>query len=343
MLMDRRSFGAIAAAAFVLTATATVAAQGRSSFYNGKTIDLIIPNAPGGSFDLYGRLVARHLGRFIPGNPTIVPENMPGAAGMISANWLYDIAPKDGSAIGISVPNIALAQVIGISGIRYDVRKLNWIGRIVSPTATLFVSRTAPVKSLADLQHKQLIIASTGPLSQAEITSKMMNDVVGAKFKIIHGYKGTGDAILALERGEVQAAVMPWTFMQKTHPDWLKNGMVRPIAQYTRKPIIGLNAPSIFALAKTSEQKGIFQLFFGPDEIGQALYVPPKAPEDRVAMLRKAFEAMNKSAQFKSDAAKEGLAPTPASWQSLQKAVEAAFKATPDQIATARKYFGEAR
>jgi len=338
MLVSRRSFGALAGG-LCFTAAAPLHAEEKGSFYSGKTVNLTIPNAPGGSFDLYGRLVARHLGRFIPGQPTIVPQNMPGAAGMISANWLYEVAPKDGSAIGISVPNIALAQVIGISGIKYDVRRLNWIGRIVSPTATLFVWHTAPVKTLADLQHKQLIIASTGSLSQAEITSKMMNDLAGTKFKIIHGYKGTGDAILALERGEVQAAVMPWTFMQKRHADWLKKGLVKPIAQYTRHPIEGLNAPSIFVLAKTPEQKGVFQLFFGPDEIGQALYAPPGVPEDRVSLLRSAFNSMNKSEQFKADATKEGLEPTPASWQSLQKAVASTFLATPDQITVARKYF----
>jgi tripartite-type tricarboxylate transporter receptor subunit TctC len=319
---------------------AVAQAQSIEQFFRGRTVDLIIPNAPGGSFDLYGRLVATHLGRFIPGNPTIVPQNMPGAAGMVSANWLYGKAPKDGTAIGISVPNIALAQVLGTDAIGYDVHKFNWIGRIVSPTATLFVWHTAATQTIADLKKYETIVASTGPLSQAEITSAMMNGVVDTKFKIIRGYSGTGDAVVALERGEVEAAVMPWTFMRLTHPDWLGTHRVDPVAQYTRKPIADLSAvPSIFELAETPDQRGVFNLFFGPDEIGQSLYLPPGVAADRVAALREAFEAMMKDPEFRADAARQQLDLTPASWQDLGQSVTDAFTATEGQIDTARKYY----
>jgi tripartite-type tricarboxylate transporter receptor subunit TctC len=315
-------------------------AQSVEQFFRGRTIELIIPNAPGGSFDLYGRLVATHLGRFIPGNPSIVPQNMPGASGMIAANWLYGLAPKDGTAVGISVPNIALAQVIGMDAITYDVRKFNWLGRIVSPTATLFVWHTAGTKTIADLKRRETIVASTGPLSQAEITSRMMNGVVDTKFKIIAGYSGTTDAVLALERGEVEAAVMPWTFMKLTHPDWISSQQVNPVAQYTRKPIADLaTVPSIFELAETPDQRGVFTLFFGPDEIGQSLLAPPGVAADRVDALRHAFETMNEDPDFRADAARQKLDLTPASWQDLEQTVLEAFTATPQQIQTARKYY----
>lgn len=339
-MMPSRNWLKIAAiVALNVLGLACAQAQPVARFYRGRTIDLIIPNAPGGSFDLYGRLVARHIGQFIPGNPSIVPENMPGAAGMISANWLYDKAPKNGTTIGVVVPNIALAQIIGMHAISYDVHKFNWIGRIVSPTATLFAWHTAGTKSIADLTRRPTIVASTGPLSQAEITSDMMNGVVGTKFKIIRGYSGTGDAILALERGEVEAAVMPWTLMKSKHPDWLRKHLVVPIARYTRQPVAGLDVPSIFDLAKTPDQRGVFRLFFGPDEIGQSLVAPPGVPADRVAALRHAFEAMNKDPGYRADAAKEKLDLTPASWQNVEKSVQEAFTATPNQIETARKYY----
>lgn len=319
---------------------ATAQAQSVEQFFHGRTISLIIPNAPGGSFDLYGRLVATHLGHFIPGNPSIVPENMPGAAGMIAANWLYGKAPKDGTALGITVPNIALAQVLGMDAIIYDVHKFNWVGRIVSPTATLFISDTAATKTISDLKRTETVIASTGPLSQAEITSAMMNGVVGTKFKIIRGYSGTTDAMLALDRGEVEAAVMPWTLMKLMHPDWISTHKVNPVAQYTRTPIADLaTVPSIYDLAETPDQRGVFNLFFGPDEIGQSIVAPPGVGVDRVDALRQAFETMNKDPDYLADAARQKLDLTPASWQDLETSVLGAFAATPQQIQTARKYY----
>jgi tripartite-type tricarboxylate transporter receptor subunit TctC len=314
--------------------------QTPAQFYAGKTVSLIIPNAPGGSFDLYGRLVARFLSRHIPGNPTIVPQNMPGASGMIAANWMFGPAPQDGSVIGILIPNIVLAQVMDLPQIQYDVRRWNWLGRVVAPTATLFAWHTSKTQSLAQLKTQATLIASTGPLSQAEVASNMLNGVVGTKFKIIRGYSGTGDAIIALQQGEVETAVMPWTFMKLAHPDWLANKEVAPIAQYTRRPIADLpNVPSIFALAKTSQQQGVFKLFFGPDEIGQPLVAPPRTPPDRVLALRRAFDEMNKDPDYIAEAAKEKLALTPASADDLKKSVADAFAATPEEIRIAKQYY----
>src|SRR5947208_4266478 len=171
-----------------------VSAQTPEEFYKDKTVSLIIPNAPGGSFDLYARLAANHLGRFIPGNPSIVAQNMPGAAGMQAANYLTNVAPKDGTVLSVLVPNITLAQILGVQSIAYDTRKFNWIGRIIATTATLFTWHTSATKTLADLKTRETLVASTGPLSQAEINSTMLNGVVGTKFKLIRGYKGSGEA-----------------------------------------------------------------------------------------------------------------------------------------------------
>ena len=315
-------------------------AQGLEEFYRGRTVNLVIPNAPGGSFDLYGRLVARHIGRFIPGNPNVVAQNMPGAGGMISANWLYEVAPKDGAAMAISVPNIALAHVLEVGPIRYDARKFGWVGRIVSPTATLFTWHTSPSKTITDLRERETMIASTGPLSQAQITSQMMNGVADAKFKLITGYKGTTDAILALEQGEVEAAIMPWTFLKATRPDWIRDKKINVVAQYTRMPNPDLpGVPSIFELARTEEQREIFKLFFGPDEIGQSLMLPPGVSADKLEMMRKAFTAMAADKEFVADADKQKLELSTAPWQDVQSSIEEAYKATHAQIAVAKKYY----
>jgi tripartite-type tricarboxylate transporter receptor subunit TctC len=315
-------------------------AQSVAEFFRGKSIALVIPNAPGGSFDLYGRLVARHLGRHLPGQPVLIPQNMPGASGLIAGNWLYGVAPQDGTAMSILIPNIAIAQVIGMPEIKYDVRRFNWVGRVVAPTATLFTWHTAATRSIADLRNHETVIASTGPLSQAEITSQMMNGLAKTRFKIIEGYKGTTDAILALERGEVEAGIFPWTFMKLSHPDWLAEHKVNVVAQYTRKPIADLpKVPSVFELADTADLRGVFTLFFGPDEIGQPLALPPNVPADRVEAIRHAFEEMIRDPEYLADAQKQQLALTPASWQELQASIAEAFKATPEQIAQARRFF----
>ena len=335
--MTARVFAALAA---LMALGCGAHAQSLEQFYRGRTLNLVIPNAPGGSFDLYGRLVARHIGRFLPGQPGVVAQNMPGAGGMIASNWLYGIAPRDGTAIGVLVPNVALAQVIGVSAITYDVRKFNWIGRIVSPTATLFTWHTAATKKIADLKLRETIVASTGQLSQVEITSRMMTGIADTKFKIIEGYKGTTDATLAMEQGEVEAVVMPWTLMKLAHPDWIRDKKISVIAQYTRKPVGDLaDTPSVFVLAQTADQRGVFALFFGPDEIGQPLVAPPGAPAERVEALRTAFEAMNRDAEYLADAARQKLDLTPATWRELANTVAEAFQATPAQVEIARKYY----
>src|SRR6266704_7095289 len=173
----RRIASALLVALLVATATLSASparAQAPEEFYRGKTINLIIPNAPGGSFDLYARLAANHLGRFIPGNPSIVAQNMPGAAGMQAANYLTNIAPKDGTVLSVLVPNVTLAQILGVQSIAYDTRRFNWIGRIIATTATLFTWHTSGTKTLADLKTRDTLVASTGPLSQAEINSTML-------------------------------------------------------------------------------------------------------------------------------------------------------------------------
>jgi tripartite-type tricarboxylate transporter receptor subunit TctC len=323
-----------------LAISSTAHAQGLEEFYRGRNVQVIIPNATGGSFDLYGRLVARHIGRFLPGTPNMVAQNMPGAGGMISANWLYDVAAKDGSVIGISVPNIALAHVLEVGSIRYDARKFNWIGRIVSPTATLYTWHTSATKTVADLRTKETLIASTGSASQAHITSQMMNGVAGAKFKIIAGYKGTTDAIIALEQGEVQAAIFPWTFIKAMRPDWITDKKLNIIAQYTRKPNPDLpGVPSIFDLAQTQEQKEVFGLFFGPDEIGQSLMMPPGVEATKVNAFRAAFTAMIQDNEFQQDADRQKLELSTAPWEDVQASIEEAYKATRAQIEIAKKYY----
>jgi len=335
----RRLTSALLVAASI-AAVSPARAQTPEEFYRGKTINLIIPNAPGGSFDLYARLVANHLGRFIPGNPSIVPQNMPGAAGMQAANYLASLAPKDGIVLAVLVPNITLAQILGVSSIAYDTRRFKWIGRIIATTATLFTWHTSGTKTLADLKTRETLVASTGPLSQANINSTMLNGVVGTRFKLIRGYRGSGDAALAVERGEADGTLMPWEFLKSAHADWLRDNKITIVARYVRRPIPERpDVRSIYDLAETTEQANVLRLFLGADEMGHPIAMPPEAPHDRVEAVRNALVAMVKDPEFLADAEKRKLDLLPGRHDELEKTVAEAFAASPAEIEIARKYY----
>src|SRR5215470_2080529 len=316
------------------------AAQTVEEFYKGKTLSLIVPNAPGGSFDLYARLVTSHLGRFIPGSPSIIAQNMPGAAGMQAANYLYGIAPKDGTVLSVLVPNITLAQILGVSSIAYDTRRFKWIGRIIATTATLFTWHTSPTKTLADLKTRETLVASTGPLSQANINSTMLNGVVGTRFKLVRGYRGSGDAALAVERGEADGTLMPWEFLKSAHADWLRDNKITIVARYVRRPIPERpDVRSVYDLAETTEQANVLRLFLGADEMGHPIAMPPETPRDRVETVRNALMTMVKDPEFLADAQKRKLDLLPGRHDELEKTVAEAFAASPAEIEIARKYY----
>jgi tripartite-type tricarboxylate transporter receptor subunit TctC len=342
MILRKIAFSILIATVTSAAALQAVRVQTAEEFYRGKVLNLIIPNAPGGSFDLYARLAANHLGRFIPGNPGIVAQNMPGAAGMQAANYLTSIAPKDGTVLSVLVPNITLAQILGVQSIAYDTRKFNWIGRIIATTATLFTWHTSGTKTLADLKSRETLVAGTGPLSQAEINSTMLNGVVGTKFKLIRGYKGSGEAALAVERGEADGTLMPWEFLKSAHADWVREGKISIVARYVRRPIAERpDVRSVYDLAETTQQRNVLNLFLGADEMGHPIAMPPDVSRDRVDAVRHALETMVKDPEFLADAKRRKLDLLPGRYDELEKTVAEAFQASPAEIEIARKYYAQ--
>jgi tripartite-type tricarboxylate transporter receptor subunit TctC len=340
MALVKYAGGCLLASLICAVPTHVLNAQTVEEFYKGKTLSLVIPNAPGGSFDLYARLVANNLGRFIPGHPSIVPQNMPGAGGMQAANYLASLAPKDGTVMSVLVPNITLAQVLGVQAIVYDTRTLNWIGRIVATTATLFTWHTSGTRTLADLKTRETLIASTGPLSQAEINSTMLNGVVGTKFKLIRGYKGSGEAALAVERGEADGTLMPWEFLKSAHADWIRDGKILIVASYVRRPIpMRPDVRSVYELAETAEQQSVLNLFLGSDEMGHPIAMPPDVPRDRIEAVRNALNTMVDDPEFVADATRRKLDLLPGRAEELERSVAGAFEATPAVIEIARRYY----
>ena len=310
---DRRSSPARAAPAF---------AQTPEQFYKGKQIELAIGYPPAGSNDVYARLLARHLGKHIPGNPTIVPQNRPGAGSFLTLAYVYGVAPKDGSVIGIGAPTAPLDEKLGTQGVRFKTAELNWIGRIDSLINIVFLWHTSPVKTVADAFKTEAKLSGTGVGSTVSIYPTVMNQVLGTKFKLIMGYKGSNDAQLAVERGEVEGHSTSWTAVKVAHPDWRPDKKINIIVQFSLKKHPELqDVPTVVELARNDEERQVLSAVVNAAEIGTAFFTAPNVPKDRVEALRRAFDATMKDPEFLAEAEKTKLTVGPLPGEELQKLV----------------------
>ena len=219
------------AGAVVASCLGVPAAHAQEADFSRKTITIFIGNTAGGTYDLMGRLVARHLGRFLPGNPTAVPENMPGAGTLRAANHIFNVAPKDGTALGIVSETIAVEQALHNPAVQFDARKLAWIGRVAASNAVYIIWHDSKVHSIEDARRFEATTAGTGTGNLGETIPTLLNAVIGTKFKIIKGYPAANEALLAMERGEVEGAVVNWTTVKTAKAQWLQEGKVNVILQ----------------------------------------------------------------------------------------------------------------
>jgi tripartite-type tricarboxylate transporter receptor subunit TctC len=289
---------------------------------------MVVALGTGGDYDAYARLVGRWLGKHIPGSPSIVVENMPGAGGIIAANHVYNIAPKDGTVVGALHQNAALAQVTGTPNVEYDARKLNWIGRISSGGLDVHHTwHTTRITSFDELMKREAVVGGGGPTSASVVLPSALNNLMGAKLKILGGYKGTAETTLALERGEIDMALQNWENLRRNHVDWMRDKKIHLIVQYglERHPELP-TVPSIMDLAQTDEQRQVWTLLIRPSSIGYSSAMPPGVPPERVALVRKAFDAMANDPGLKEDVEKAKLVIEPVSGETLTQYVEGMFK-----------------
>jgi tripartite-type tricarboxylate transporter receptor subunit TctC len=317
----RASFAAILSTGiFALAGQAS--AQTPEQFYAGKTIDFVIGYPPGGSNDTLGRLVARHLGQYIPGKPTVVPKNQPGAGSFLAVNQIFNVYPKDGTVIGIAAPTIALDEKLGTQGVRFKTAELNWIGRTDSLVNMVFLWKTSPVKTFADALKIESTLSGTGVGSTVSIYPTVMNNVFGTKFKLVMGYKGSNEAMLAVERGEVEGHSTSWTALKVAHPDWIRDKNVTVIVQFALKRHPELpDVPTAIDLARNDEERQILRAVMNATEVGTAFFTTPGAPADRVTALRRAFDAAMKDPELLSEAGKMNVGVSPMPGEELQKLV----------------------
>jgi tripartite-type tricarboxylate transporter receptor subunit TctC len=311
-------------------------AQSPADFYKGKNIDLYIGYSAGGGYDVYARSLARHMGRFIPGNPTIVPKNMPGAGSLVLANWLYNVAPKDGTAFGIIGRGTAFDPLLGSTKAQFDAAKFNWIGSMNDEVSVCVAWHTTGITELEQVKQNELTVGGTGPAADTDQFPKVLNATIGTKFKIIAGYPGGNDIDLAMERGEVMGRCgWSWSSVTATHQNWIDEKRINVLVQLSlsRHPDLP-NVPLIMDFAKSNEEKQIFKLVFARQPMGRPFLMPPGIPADRMVAVRKAFMDTMKDGEFLADAEKMKLEINPVSGDAVQEIVQQVYQ-TPKSIAAA--------
>jgi tripartite-type tricarboxylate transporter receptor subunit TctC len=332
--------GGFAIPVIAVAACLTAQAQAQPSveqFYKGKSIDLIIGYPPAGSNDTYARALARHLGKHIPGRPTVITKNMPGAGSFLAVNHVYTVAPKDGTVIAIGAPTTALDERLGTANVRFKTAEFGWVGRIDSLINIVFMWHTSKVKTFADAQKYESTLSGTGAGSTVSIYPTVMNNVYGTKFKLVMGYKGSAAAQLAVERGEVEGHSTSWTAVKVGHPDWWPKKTISILVQFslTRHPELP-NIPTAVDLARNDEEKQVLSAIMVAAEIGSAFFTTPGVPPERLTALRRAFDATMKDPEFLADAKKIKLTVGPMTGEALQKLVTTVSNLSPDMLKKVR-------
>lgn len=313
----------LAATALGLAALGTPAkADSVEDFYRGKTIDLIIGYTPGGTYDLYARLVAEFLGDHIPGKPRIVARTMAGGGSRIAAGYIAKVSPKDGTVIGTADQSLSVEQAMGDTSLQFDTRSLIYIGNPEADNNTTVTWYTSSVKTIEDATKREVTMGATGGSTSSQYP-KAMNALLGTKFKIVVGYPGGNDIDLALERGEVEGrGSNSWSAWKATHPDWVRDKKINILVQIglTKAPDLP-DVPLLMDLAKNDQDRAVLKLLSAPTTIGRPLFTTPDVPPERVKALRDAFDATMKDPAFIAQAQKQNFDINPVAGEEMQKIV----------------------
>ena len=312
-------------------------AQTPEEFYRGKQIRFIVGTAAGQEYDLWARMIARHLRRHIPGTPTLVVENMPGAGHVIAANFLFDIAARDGTVIGMVSRNIPDAAVLKLPGVRFDPRKFNWLGSPELAHRVLIVSASSGFSRAEELFERELIIGAVGAGQAVTTAPILLKNILGMKLKVVTGYHAPQDVLLAMERGEVGGVVETIATMKGKRAQHVLSGHVRLLFNMEKERVAEFGVPSIFEFIKKDEDRQIFQFLSSSMEMGRPLLAPPDVPADRVAALRQAFLATMKDPEFIKEADAAGMEITVKTGEDLAALVNAEMQIPQEIIEKASK------
>ena len=337
MLKAMRYF-AVAAFGFAALTSTQAQAQSVEDFYKGRTVTLVYGFGAGGTYGKYALMFSEFLSKYIPGNPKIIAQSMPGAGGLKSANYAYNVMPKDGSAIYMPPDSIVISQMLRPKKVKYDSAKFTWLGTAIESNSIIVIRSDSGIKSLSDLKNKQIIMASTGKGSQTFLMPALLNAVYGSKFKIVTGYKGSRKSMLSMEQGETQGLSVTWLAWRSAHPEWFKpGGFAKAIVQIGYKKEKELqDVPMLSEVVKSETDKAIVSFMASLGPIGRGLATPPGVPADRVAALQAAFTKMVNDPSFEAAAIKRKLRVKPLTGPQVQKIVVDGMKVSPAVVKEAQ-------
>ena len=323
--------------AIAVSASAPATAQTSGAvadFYRGKTMAMIIPSSPGGDYDLRARMVAQYMSRYIPGNPTIVPRNMPGGGGITAANWLHVQAPRDGTALETPLSTMPLAQAMKMRGVQFDVTQWSWIGNTTNSPNVISAWYASGIKTIEDAKKREVILGAPGANTPSAYNPLALNALVGTKFKLIVAYPGGNDVNLALERGEVEARHNIWASWVSGHPQWLKEGKLYHLVQIglVKHPDLP-DVPLMMDLATNPEDRAALRLMSSDVAFARPFATTPGVPAERVEALRRAFDATMKDADLLAECAKANRDLSPSTGEQVQAVVEEVLRAPPAVLA----------
>jgi tripartite-type tricarboxylate transporter receptor subunit TctC len=313
---------------------ASAQAQSVADFYKGKNVSIVVSTSTGGGYDAMARVISRHIGKHLPGTPTVLVRNMPGAGGITAVNWLYNAAEKDGTVLGLVQNGTPLEPLFGTKEARYDAPKFNWLGTPSFEVSMVLLWHTVPVNSLEDLKSKETNMGASGANSTPAFYTRLLNATLGTKMKLINGYPGQNDAFLAMERGELDGyPSVFYSALTSTRPNWLRDKQAKAIVQYGPERLKELpDVPFATDLLTNEDDRLLMQAASAPQALGRPLVMPPGVPADRVAAMRKALADTFTDREFQAEAEKAGLiVNAPKTGQELQQVIEKAY-ATPSRV-----------
>ncbi|MDB5649244.1 MAG: tripartite tricarboxylate transporter family receptor [Hyphomicrobiales bacterium] len=343
-MAHRRAKASVLAVGVLLLSIAAMScrsaeAQSAAEFYRGKTVSLYVGYPAGGAYDVYARLIARFLPKYMPGNPNVIIRNQPGAASLTFVNELYAVMPQDGTAFGTFARSVAIDRLLGRPGTNFDPEKLNWVGSANNEVSICVVWHGLNITSSEDFLSRPIVFGANAPGSESDVNARILNNLLGAKFRVITGYPGTNDLMMAMERGETQGRCgMTWSALKAALPDWITGKKVYIALQFAthRHPELP-DVPLVTDLAHNDLERAALQLVLAGQAMGRPFAAPPNVPPERLEALRRAFDGVMADPDFFLEASKQGLEVQPVSGEDIQRLVAAMFRAPPGIVEAARR------
>lgn len=312
-------------------------AQSVEQFYRGKTLNLILATDPGGGYEFYGQLISKYLPKYLPGHPSIILQFMPGGGGVTAANYMYKLAPKDGTYLAITSNDAAEFQILDGRGVAYDAGKFGYVGRAASMQYVVTVWHASGVKSLEDMKTKEVIFGSTGPSQSSYTIPVLLKKLFHLKSEVLIGYQSTSQINIALENGEVSGRAAAWSSISAQRPDWFANETLQIIAQSGLERAVDIpNAPLLLEMARSDEERRLLEIFASDAAVGRSVVVPPGVPNDRLAALRSAFSEMLRDPDLLQDANKTHIDIEPWDGDKVQTFVDSVIASPPALVSEAK-------